>query len=617
VNAASHLRAPAARESKGTFGQLLLQDAARRSLRWSVPIALVLGLIIRAGAGETITGWKQLPFAVHNAKFAYLYIEIWLAVLFAVIIAHFNSRCSALNLALPVSPRTLWYARVVAIAGAALIPIAIVVVATASANPDGALGLDLPLLPIGLRTAAGFALAVVLFQLPSPGVHRIAGKRSYVIYVAVVSAAVLAYTITTPGAWVFDAAPFVAAMTIALAVSARLPLGFDLSQTDPTPDVPAPSRDDRAAAHRAPLEVARRRGNIGRAWRLLLVIWRENLNAWPSWVMTLLIFFTVWSLTAAYYRVNHPLYEYVTLLLWCWVLVCQSVQRLNRLDYLPVRRSVVFYSVVLFMAIPSGLGFLAGYVVDNRLNDSPRTQVCYCGYTVRVPFDAWEIAWDGKAPEVSSPWGETYAPSAARLFKSLSRVAVYNPFEPGKKSSPALVALQIDRAVARVHGPQAVQPRMSDVARDSSFIEAVARGEYTVASSLRRDSDLRIRTNAVILMMWFVMFVLVNAVWWRRYGPEADFVRARWFAILFFGIPYAFLIGSAVLTARGMLNDWAILAFQMVVLRSVAEVIPVGTGLLWVLTVAVGIACAIVLGRRYAGAEAPAQQSGKHLLSEY
>jgi hypothetical protein len=304
-------------------------------------------------------------------------------------------------------------------------------------------------------------------------------------------------------------------------------------------------------------------------------------------------------------------------MLWCWLFLGQSVRRLNRIDYLPVGRSVVFYSIIGFISLAAGLGIVTGYLADYRLNDEPMTAVCYCDHDVRVPYDVWKVAWDGEAPEVTSPGGESYRPHAARVFKYWTDVAVYNPFEPGKKSSPAFVAYQIDRAVARVHGPEEVSPRVCDVAGDSSFVNAVHEGKYTIVASLRKDSDVRIRTNAVIFTLFFPLFLLVNAVWWKRYRGEANVAGTRWFAILFFAVPYVWFILTAVLSANGILNDWALVALQMIVLRWLAEAIPLGTGLLWTATVVIGAASVFVLGRRYAKAEAPASREGKNLLSEY
>jgi hypothetical protein len=605
-------------ESAGVFWRLLRLDAVRRSLRWSVPFAVVVGLLIRIGAQDVIRDWGNLPFHVHHPKLIPMFTQLWLGVLFAVIIAHFNSRCSGLGLGLPISSRTLWLARVVSIAAAGVIPIAIVIVTTTEPDPAGRFGVISPLSAIGARTAAGFILAVVLFQLPSPGVHRIAGRKSYVVYVAAISVATIVYSVMTPASWVYTAAPLAAAAATAWVVARRLPAAFDLAGGDESHPGPGGRAAGFDAADRTPLLAYGKGSRLTRRLKILGVIWREALNRWPIWIVTLLLFATVWSLTSAYYNVYNLLYEYVTLMLWCWVILAQSVRRLNRLDSLPIHRRVVFSSVLLFMAIPVGLGFLTGYLLNYRLIDSPPAQVSFRDHTVRVPFEAWEVTMDGRAPAVSSPWGETYTPRATRLVDKGSKIAVYNPYEPGKQSSPRFVAYQIDRALARVHGPEAVSPGgASELARDSSFVEGVRKGEYTVEASLRRGSDLRVRTNAVILMIWFVMFVVVNAVWWRRYRSESEVVRTRWFAILFFGAPYAVVFGLTVLSARGLINDWAIVAAQLVALRSVAEAIRLDTGLLWTVTAVVGAVCLILLARLYARAEAPTERSGKRFLSEY
>jgi len=598
------------------FLRLLRLDAVRRSLRWSVPIALAMGLLIRLAAGENLWGWEGVPF-YRQAEFIYVFIQLWLAVLFAVIIAHFNSRCSSLSLGLPLSPRELWLSRVVAVAGAGVIPIAIFIAATARANPSSSAGLDLPLLSIGARTAAGFVLAVVLFQLPSPRAHRIGGGKAYAAYVALVSAALMMYSIFTPEPWAFTAIPLVVAGAIATVVVFRLPVGFDYAGPGETGSAATGVLRHGSGAAETPFPLVMDGSAPIRGLRLLRIVWRENLNTWPTWMMTLLIFVTVWALSASHYMVKHPLYDYASLTMWCWIFIGRSVRRLGRIDHYPISRSFVFYSVIAAMAIPAGAGMLTSYIVDYRLKDPPPASVCYCEHTVRVPFDAWEIAWNGWAPEVEAPWGETYTPHAARLVDFWTPVAVYNPFEPGKESSPRFTAFQIDRAVERVHGEGEASPPVVALAADTAFVNAIDRGEYTVESSLRKGSELRSRTQAIIIMIFAVLFVVVNAVWWTRYRPGADIAKTRWFAILFFGIPYALLILLIVTSVRGVVNDWSILAFQMVTLRSISDAIPLGTGLLWVATGAVCVACLVFLQRRYAKAEAPTQRSGKSLLSEY
>jgi hypothetical protein len=592
------------------FWRLLRLDAARRSLRWSVPFALAVGLIIRIGAGDNLTGWDEFPFYEHHGHFVALYVQLWLAVLFAVVIAHFNSRCSSLSLGLPVSPKPLWIARIVAVAGAGLIPIAIVVAATTFANPAKTLGIDAPFLAVGARTGAGFVLAVVLFQIPSPGVYRISGKKSYVLFVSFVAIAILLYTILSPGSWLFTALPLAVAVMIVTIVGYSLPDGFKLAGVD------RGARPRKSKAARAPVAAWKEGSRPFRRVRLMFVICRELFNTWPSWLMLLLIFVTFWSFGQWYFRVTHPLHDLASLTLWNWIFLCQAVKRLKRIDYLPVSRTAIFAIVLAATTLAVGAGGVTAYV-QHRLDDDPMTAVCYCDETVRVPFDAWEVVWDGNAPEVSSRWGESYTPYAARIAKYGTNAAVYNPYEIGKESTPEFIALQIDRAVERVHGPDAVSPSMATLTQDSTFIAAREGGTCPVPASLRKYSDLRTRTNAVIVMLWSIVFAAVNLFWWRRYGPEAEIKKTRWFAILFFGIQFASMIGLVVLDAKGIINDWAILAFEMIALRSISESIPLGTGLLWVLTAVVVAVCLVLMARQFDKVEAPTQRSGKHLLSEY
>lgn len=601
----------------GAFWKLLRQDAVRRSLRWSVPIALATGLMVRIGAGSGLHDWTGLPVYASPENVISIFVYLWQGVFFAMVIAHFNSRCSSLSLGLPIASRSLWLVRVIAVCGACIIPIAILVLTTASRDTASGAGLSVPLLAVGARTAAGFVLAIVLFQLPAPGLYRISGRRSYVVYVIPVSAGVFTYSIVTPASWIFTAVPLILAVMIGVVAGYRLPPCFSVDTAVRAPGVAGPGAGDAAGIGGAFPVAADPRGGIWRSWRLLRIIWRENLNTWPVWIMTLLIFSTTWVLTGSYYLVYHAIYEYVWFLMWCWIFITQSVKRLNRIDYLPVKRSAIFYGVIAFMMIPVGLGVLTGYLVYERVKETPMMQVSYCDQTVRVPFEAWEIARDGEVPEVSSSWGETYTPYGARLFGSGPDIVVYNPFEPGKKSSPEFVALQMDRAVVRVHGAAAGPQKMANIAGTAAFAESLESGNCEVPASVRKHSGLRIRTNAVIVMLWILVFTLVNSIWWKRYRSEADPARTRWFAILFFGIPIAFLLLVPILSSRGIVNDWAIMAFQMVVLRTIAEAIPLSTAMMWGMTVLVAMMSLFFLGRQYSRAEAPAPGAGKHLLSEY
>jgi hypothetical protein len=93
--------------------------------------------------------------------------------------------------------------------------------------------------------------------------------------------------------------------------------------------------------------------------------------------------------------------------------------------------------------------------------------------------------------------------------------------------------------------------------------------------------------------------------------------KTRWFAILFFTIPYAVLFAVIILDARGVVSHNALVCFTMIALRALADLIPLGKIGMWVFTATVGLLCLWYIQRCYVKTEAPLRREGKHLLSDY
>lgn len=594
------------------FWFLLKQDAARRSLRWSLPIALLIGLLLRTVAGTDIYDWDRMPVYAHHAELVYMLVQLWLALLFAIILSHFNSRCSSLSLGLPISPRRLWLARIVAIAAAGVLPVVTVILAI-SLFARGNL-IDPALLRIGSRITSCVVLSVVLFQFPDPRLYRIRGTRRFKWYVGAVTVFVLIYVTVTPGSWVYTVLPLVAALALAALVYRRLPAGFTTADADAVAVEAPPREAGRGAGDSRPVWPASTAA--ARNWRLIRLVLRETINSWSGWLMLLLIAVNVWALMSQYYAAYHPLNDYVILMLWIWILLNRTTGKLSRFDMYPISRRLVLWTVLSVVVMAMAGGFAVGYSV-HHFGGNPVTQVRVDNCQVRVPFEAWEIAWDGKPPEVVSPWGETHTPSGKSLFGRESEFCVYNPFEFGKESTPRFVAFQIDRAVERVHGPSTAIARLSDAPVDSSFAKKARDCGFKVESSLFRPSEMRERTQAVILTIWVVMFAVLAGVWWRRFRPNADYARTRWFVVLFFTVPYVVLFGLIALDARGLVSVDAALAMTMIGLRSIADAVPLGTSTLFAVCALVGIAALWYVQACFAKAESTTQSEQKSLLSEY
>jgi hypothetical protein len=595
-------------EARGGFSCLLRQDAARRSLRWSLPIALFIGLVLRAVAGTDLYDWDRLPVYKHHNDLVYLLIQLWLALVFAIIIAHFNSRCSSLSLGLPIRPRRLWLARIVALTGAGVLPVAVVVLSI-SLFSGGAL-FDPALGRIGARVAAGIVLSVVLFQVPDRGIYRIQGTPAYRWYVAAVTVALLAYVIATPGHWLYTLLPLAAAAVIAAVICNEMPPGFQTSILEARKPQEAYGARVGRDAHWSVSSPAARR------LRIVLLVLRETVNSWSGWLMVLLITVSVWGLLAQYYAAYHSLHDFLILMLWIWIMMDRTTKRLTRFDSLPVSRRLVFWVMIAVVAVSMGVGLTIGYTL-HHVSDSPVSQVRTVKGQVRVPFDAWEFTRNGTVPEVVSPWGESHRPGGMCLFGKGSAICVYNPYEIGGNSSSEFIAWQIDRAVDRVHGPDAGSTGRSDSGPDSLYARIIKKEKFTIPSSLYRRSSLRMQTNALIVTLWAILFAVLAAVWWRRFRPGADYAASRWFVILFFSLPYVFLFGLLALDARGLVDADAALALTMIGLRSITETIPLGLGG-W--TAAAALTCGAGLWyvqRCFVRAEATPHGGTKNLLSEY
>jgi hypothetical protein len=589
------------------FWYLLRQDAARRSLRWSLPIALLIGLLLRAVAGADLYDWDKLPIYKHHHELMYLLIQMWLALLFAVIVAHFNSRCSSLSLGLPIRPRELWLVRIVAISAAGILPLAVIVLMI-SVYSRGNL-VEPALVRIGARIASAIVLSVVLFQVPDRGLYRIRTTTRFKWYVAGVTAGLMFYVTVTPESWIYTAVLLAAAAVITGVSYREMPPGFQTSCMEtvrPRADAAGPvSRGQWRASSR-----------LARRWRMVRLVLRETVNSWSGWLMILLIAVTVWALLAQYYAAYHSLQDYVILMLWIWILLNRSTMRLARFDSYPISRRLVFWVVMAVVAVAIGVGLTIGYTIHHASKD-PVTQVRGTKGQVRVPFEAWEVSWNGKPPDAKSPWGESHEPGGMCLFGKDSRICVYNPYEIGGKSSSEFIAWQIDRAVERVHGADETVSGLSDAGVDSLSSRFLESEKYIVSSSLYRGSSMRMRTNALILTLWAVMFALLAGVWWRRFRPSADYTATRWFVILFFSLPYLYLFVLLALDARGLIEVDAALALTMIGLRWVTESIPLGLAGWVVVAVLACTASLWYVQSCFVRAEATSECERKTLLSEY
>jgi xanthosine utilization system XapX-like protein len=591
---------------------LIRQDPARKTLRYSVPIAVVVGSIIRLIAGVIPEGVLSLPLSGHARKVVPLLVQLWIFNLLGVIIAHFNSRCSRLSLGLPVASRKLWLTRIVSVVGAGVIPVAIVIFIMSQGQRMFASALSGEVLQFGARIVAGLVLAVVMYQIPSPGVYRISGSRWYVLYVVFVSAGVLLYTIFTPQSWLFTWAPLVAALCAGAWIYATLPPGFAVAGLKPA-EVRW-RRGVRDLTDEEARKVLSRRGSLN--WGLNSTVWRTLLNTWIARTMLALLALYGVFLTFEFYGGYYEVGEYFVSLLWFWILLSHSIRRLHRIDPLPVSRKLPFAHVIITGLLVVVLGSSAVTVVY-RLGGGIPAAVSVCEGDVCVPPEFWEVVYGGAPPTVTSPWGESYTPRAVPLVHG-GKLAVYNPYECGKDASPQFVQFQVDRALARVHELDAVADRTTaGTPISEDLLESLESGRLPVPASVGRMSGTRYGILAVTVAVMSLLFALLNVVWFRRFRASADVKGTRWFAILFFSLPQVLMLLVVILEIRLNVDAKSVFKLPLILERRLVESLPMGAAWLWLITVVVALVSYVVILRQYEKVEAPQGRRGKHLLSEY
>jgi hypothetical protein len=286
-------------------------------------------------------------------------------------------------------------------------------------------------------------------------------------------------------------------------------------------------------------------------------------------------------------------------MLMSWVMVVLS--KLYVIDPLPLSRRRVF--AVLFL--PMLLALALGYGVGERGNalfakgGAVRYEKNECCHGVHVPREHWEIAWDGKLPEIGSPWGETWTPEGRPVLAG-SRAVLYNPFGTGDDSSAEFVALQLSRAVAAVYTERIPHSEIGEryLVTDGHGGARLKEGGFTLLDDY---PGLRPPTGGRAFLTFFscvaISFLLVAAVIFRiRRVGLSETATAYLFATLF-SLILICGVGLMVTDALSLSDHGALARMVGISVRHLEERLPGGILALWGLTV-------LLLGGSYLLAQA-------------
>lgn len=612
--------------------------------------AVVLRLTTDVPFGTTGRTLGELPIG-----FVVFYILFWGLFLFFCIGTNITQRCSRLSLVLPVSPRRLWLVRIVSIVVITLIPVAIVtVVAAFRLTGETAPFMDLSVLWLGAHTGAGLILVAVLLQSPSPGLYRIRGNVGYILYAAAVCLAVLVLTLVGVGSRVYVLIFLGLSLLLGLRIYVLLPRSFILAPRKPArwegaseepireTDMPiAPittgekmermsaGAEEVTAGMAAGMEVVGQTTGAavptegvavhtepsGVSFRVFkhLVIMRTLINRWYVWLNLVLLGFYAMMIVVAYYDVSkdnpYPFFMFI----WIFAVLYQVIVNMRRIGYLPISRKTVFAHAM----IPSIAAMLIGFVIGNTIVHSNRRVYRHIQFNrccVQIPGEFWEISKGGAPPVIEAPWGEMHAPEAYPLYRG-SSIIIYKPYDCDEHCTPRFAALQLDRAAQAIHGvPFDTTNMYTDL--DESFVRAVEHGAFTFEGSVGRSSERRSKAFAVGGIIAALFYTVLLALQLRaakvlKPRPIVDY------PVLIVLVLMLVIIGVVVVAGRaGFTTPRAVAVIPSILTRKLADSIPIGSGAMWGMFVAVCAACYVALQKAFDKVEASLEKP-KEFLPDY
>ncbi|MGB6847920.1 MAG: hypothetical protein WBG05_06930 [Thermoanaerobaculia bacterium] len=555
-----------------------------------------------------------------------LAMVLWFALVAPLVVGRFRRRCTRLDLALPLGSRDLWLAHTTAIvlAGAVVLAASIGVVALHSTSLKRAPYLQFTAPAVaGLAIAllAAWVLAAVLLQSYRPELKDIPGGWRYAgLLIAIVLgvAAVLWFLSSIPIALAIG----LLALAWALATRTLRSLPPALSLVSRKPADPR-TRDTSMATSQglaetavgSPVASSSSRTGLGMARLVSRLIY----NAPPLGAATGLIMFPFIALIGmALSGIFDVWFDDVEALRLMWLpfgayglfsLVGPLTYRLNSLDPLPISRRLIFA----LLTLPALLAFCLGYGLSGVVKltaDHGQNLIEYRiekpYYWVDVPEGFFEIARDGEAPTLTSPWGESHVAWSAPLFRG-SRAVVYSPFNTVDESSADFEAWLTSRAIEAVYGRsvswEEIRDRYFQV--EGEQLVGLKAGGFTLAADYGPFEPPAAGPEfPFILLLVAPPFLLLTAIFLRTFRAGlGDRARQAAFWAVAAGL-VVFMLGIAALMISGLFSPRIVRGVVEVMLRHIGES-PVQLITVWVASLLATVGTYFVAQRQFLRAELP------------
>ena len=572
-----------------TLGLLVRQDPALRVLPRGVITSLFVGLLFRVEP-DLAHGLAALNADDLPGGFGLMYLAVIGLVLTFVLTGNVWTRASRISASLPLPTRLTWSVRTAslfAVISGTVLTMALVL--GLSFGPHGAV-INPAIALAALRAMVTAVLLTMLYQLPLADRDRIPITVEYVIYVIFISIIIVPFSaagITSVAGSIFL---LVVAVGLGVWLFVRTPRTWSVGPSVEDSASPVWSSSDPEEGKNASGSLLQEAATVPTRPGLVLhwALFRSLNGFLPLWIILIATAGAITVVTLEFFDGTNAFLPLVLVTLWHLSVFQISLERLTPFDPLPIPRRALWAHTLGPLVVAIIVGALFGQLVY-RVNPTAWSQIHSGEGAAEVPWEYLDIARDGSAPSVTSPWGESVTPKTSPLWRGRP-AALYDPFEVTSESSPQFVEFQKRRAVEAVYGP----------------------GNDAGA---RSDGRSRFAATALLLVILLGVTLMVPALW--QYCSSVHrkiFKRATWGALIFLG-----MVVVAVAAARlaGYVEVWYAGALLSIGIRMLASWIPLPTAVLWAISVTFWFGAYLVLGSIFKRIELPGRNTVNRFAEEY
>lgn len=588
---------------------LARQDPARAGLLRAVISGFAAGLLLRIAPdlGQQIT---DLTVASQPGGFIPFYLLLTGMAATFVLGANAWTRSSRLATSLPLSTRRVWAVRMASLVAVAVLSIgALALTMGLSIDPSTSRWTMNPVIAL----AAGRAIATVLvllclYQLPQSGRDRIPITAPYVVYIIGASLLVLVFSsarITSPVGTLFL---FAVASALGVSLYRRLPKTFSVGPTTEESESPVWSMPDERDLELAdPIDSGHLAVTHHPTIALHWTIFRGLKTNVLTWFLIPVVLASATVATLEFFDGTNAVLPLFFLVIYQLPLLQVAIESMAPFDALPISRRVLWAHsagpVIGSLLIGGLIGLLVFAVNPTSFSQISRSPCC-----VTTPWDYMELATDGRVPTITSPWGESYTPTAHRLWKGRA-ASLYDPFEVGPQSTSEFVDFQALRAIEAVYGIS-----VSDHMSNAGILD---RGGSALDSTRGRMSADRSRTAIVALMLLALLSAVLVLFSLLQYGSSVHRKIFKRASIGFIILVVVLAIAVSIARLLGFTEVWYIGALISMGTRSLARSLPVPTWSLWLVCVTLWSGAYLLLERVFCRIEFPREKTMNRFAEEY